>query len=123
MAGKHQEHDLLRLSLVFVWLYTALASFLEMEGRSAELFIGTVMEGSRLIPVLIWGGIAVDVALGVAMYLRPARLIYLLALMFMLLMTLVATILSPALWLEPLGPLTKNVPIAAILLVLARRKP
>lgn len=123
MASKHQEHDLLRLSLVFVWLYTALASFLAMEGRSAELFIGTVMEGSRLIPVLIWGGIAVDVALGVAMYLRPARLIYLLALMFMLLMTLMATILAPALWLEPLGPLTKNVPIAAILLVLARRKP
>lgn len=123
MAGKHQEHDLLRLSLVFVWLFTALVSLLELNGRSAELFIGTVMEGSRLIPMLIWGGIAVDVALGVAMYLRPARLIYLLALMFMLLMTLVATILSPALWLEPLGPLTKNVPIAAILLVLARRKP
>jgi len=123
MTDKHSERDLLRLSLVFVWLYTALASFLELEGRSAELFLGTVMEGSRFIPVLIWGGIAVDVALGVAMYLRPARLIYLLALMFMLLMTLVATMLAPALWLEPLGPLTKNVPIAAILLVLARRKP
>ncbi len=123
MTDKHSERDLLRLSLVFVWLYTALASFLELEGRSAELFLGTVMEGSRFIPVLIWGGVAVDVALGVAMYLRPARLIYLLALMFMLLMTLVATMLAPALWLEPLGPLTKNVPIAAILLVLARRKP
>ncbi len=122
MAGKHQEHDLLRLSLVFVWLCTALVSLMELNGRSTELFLGSVLEGSRFIPLLIWSGIVVDVALGVAMYLRPARLIYLLALMFMLLMTLVATILSPALWLEPLGPLTKNVPIAAILLVLARRK-
>ena len=38
----------------------------------------------------------------------------------MLLMTGVATAIDPSLWLHPLGPLTKNVPIAALLLVLAR---
>jgi hypothetical protein len=38
----------------------------------------------------------------------------------MLLMTLVATILYPSLWLHPLGPLTKNIPAAAALLILAK---
>jgi hypothetical protein len=30
-------------------------------------------------------------------------------------MTAVATFLQPALWLQPLGPLLKNLPIAALL--------
>lgn len=122
MADQHREFEWLRLSLVFVWLCTALVSFLELNGRSVELLQGTALEGSRFIPALIWSGIMVDVTLGVALCLRPSRRIYLAALGVMLLMTVVATVLSPGLWLEPLGPLTKNVPIAAILLVLARSK-
>ncbi len=38
----------------------------------------------------------------------------------MLLMTVAATILIPGLWLHPLGPLTKNVPIAVALWILSR---
>lgn len=41
----------------------------------------------------------------------------------MLLMTFTATLLVPALWLHPLGPLTKNLPIAVALLLLARHPP
>ena len=37
----------------------------------------------------------------------------------MLVMTALASVLDPSLWLHPLGPLTKNVPIAAALWVLA----
>ena len=122
MVKKDKSLDLLRLSLVFVWLYTALASFLELDGRSIGLFQGTMLEGSRFIPWLIWSGIAVDVALGAALCLRPSRRTYLAALAVMLLMTVVATVLSPGLWLDPLGSLTKNLPIAAILIVLARSK-
>lgn len=121
MADEQREQAWLRFSLVFVWLFTALVSFLELDGRSASLFQGTSLEGSRIIPWLIWSGIAVDLALGAAMLLRPARRTYLLALVFMLLMTVVATVLSPGLWLHPLGPLTKNIPIGAILIVLARK--
>ena len=122
MTDQHREREWLRLSLVFVWLLTALVSFFELDGRSVALFEGTALEGSRFIPALIWSGIVVDLVLSVALCLRPARWIYLVALWVMLLMTIVATVLSPGLWLHPLGPLTKNIPIAAILLVLARSK-
>ena len=123
MADQQREHQWLRLSLVAVWLITGLVSFLELEGRSVGLFQGTLLEGSRFIPWLIWSGIAVDLALGVALCLRPLRRTYLAALAVMLLMTVVATVLSPGLWLDPLGSLTKNIPIAAILIVLARSQP
>jgi len=38
----------------------------------------------------------------------------------MLLMTLATTVLLPTLWLHPLGPLLKNLPIAALLWALAQ---
>jgi hypothetical protein len=45
----------------------------------------------------------------------PGRFSAALALGGMALMTLVATALLPRLWLDPLGPLLKNLPIAALL--------
>ena len=41
----------------------------------------------------------------------------------MVLMTLLATAIDPGGWLHPLGPLSKNLPIAAALLVLWRQDP
>lgn len=122
MTDQQREHAWLRLSLVLVWLATALVSSLERDGRSVALFQGSVLEGSHFVPWLIWSGIVVDVALGAALCLRPVRRTYLAALGVMLLMTVIATVLSPGLWLDPLGSLTKNIPIAAILLVLAQSK-
>lgn len=49
-----------------------------------------------------------------------SRPVYLAALLLMLLMTVVASVLDPSLWLHPLGPLTKNLPIGAALWGLAR---
>lgn len=54
-------------------------------------------------------------ALGLALLLRPGRAIYLSALLLMTAMTVIGTALQPTLWLHPLGPLLKNLPIAAML--------
>ena len=115
-----RDHHLLRYSLVFVWLTTALVSVWELQGQSLQLLAG--LDGSTpwLKPALILSGALVDLVLGLWLWLRPGRTAYRLALAAMLLMTGVATAIDPALWLHPLGPLTKNVPIAALLLVLAR---
>jgi hypothetical protein len=56
------------------------------------------------------------------MWIKPGRTVYLAALGTMVVMTLAATAVAPALWLHPLGPLTKNVPIAVALWVLARAR-
>ncbi|MDP2033673.1 MAG: DoxX-like family protein [Polaromonas sp.] len=119
----NRDQQWLRLSIVAVWLATAIVSLWELEGQSAELLLAAGVQDPLLTRVLILSGAGVDAALGLALLLRPARWNYLAALGVMGLMTVVATVIEPSLWLHPLGPLTKNLPIAAILLVLARIKP
>lgn len=95
---------LLRWSLIAVWLGTAGVSLLELDGQSAGLLHAAGLSQPLLVRALVVGGAAADLALGVALWLRPRRSTYLAALALMLLMTLAATALLPALWLHPLGP-------------------
>ncbi len=122
--GNHASEQAARYmhaSLVVVWLGTALVSALDYFGLS-----GLRHEGARLLAdggildarwqaLLIWSGLLADLALGLALLLRPGRASYLTALLLMTAMTVIGTALQPALWLHPLGPLLKNLPIAAML--------
>nr|WP_060985708.1 DoxX-like family protein [uncultured Acidovorax sp.] len=115
--------QLLRASLVVVWLATAVVSVWELHGQSRELLAGlpTAWAGGHALwlpTAIILAGAAADAVLGLWLALRPGRKAYGAALLMMLAMTLLATAIQPAWWLHPLGPLTKNLPIAAILWVL-----
>lgn len=119
----HASARLLRASLVVVWLATAVVSVWELHGQSRELLAGlpTAWVGGHapwLPTAIILAGAAADAALGLWLALRPGRKAYGAALLMMLAMTLLATAIHPAWWLHPFGPLTKNLPIAAILWVL-----
>lgn len=115
--------QLLRASLVVVWLVTGVVSLIELRGQSAALLAAAGMTNPLWIEALIWGGAALDVALGLALWLMPRASVYWCALVSMTAMTLVATVLSPTLWLHPLGPLLKNIPLAAMLWVLIQKDP
>jgi hypothetical protein len=123
MTLSARDQQWLRLSIVAVWLATAVVSVRELEGQSASLLLAAGVQDPALVRLLVLSGAGADAALGLALLLRPARWSYLAALAVMALMTAVATALEPGLWLHPLGPLTKNLPIAAILLILARTRP
>ncbi len=108
-------------SLVTVWLWTAFVSAQQAHGLSLEL----VSLQGRIPPEwrqpIIWSGIAADLVLGLWMALRPGRLAYLSAFGMTLMMTVVGTWVDTALWLHPLGVLSKNLPILALLWLLAER--
>lgn len=119
----HASARLLRASLVVVWLATAVVSVWELHGQSRELLAGlpTAWAGGHALwlpTAIILAGAAADAVLGLWLALRPGRKAYGAALLMMLIMTLLATAIQPAWWLHPFGPLTKNLPIAAILWVL-----
>ena len=95
----------------------------ELHGQSRELLAGlpTAWAGGHALwlpTAIILAGAAADAVLGLWLALRPGRKAYGAALLMMLVMTLLATAIHPAWWLHPFGPLTKNLPIAAILWVL-----
>lgn len=115
-----RDHRLLRHSLVAVWIGTAVASAVEWQGASQALLVQAGLQSHAWMHVWIGGGIAADAALGLALWCRPGRATYAAALGWMVAMTAVATALLPGLWLDPLGPLLKNLPMAALLVVLWR---
>ena len=123
MTRGADDDRLLRLSLVAVWLFTAFASIVELNGQSRQVLVDAgIASPPWLVQSLILGGAAADLVIGLALWLRPGRASYLAALGLMLLMTALATFLKPTLWLHPLGPLLKNLPIAALLWHLYRRR-
>lgn len=122
MKDSVAQERLLRLSLVAVWLFTAVASIVELNGQSRQVLAAAGIASPQwLVQGLIIGGAAADLAVGIALWRWPGRASYAAALALMLVMTLVATVLQPGLWLHPLGPLLKNIPIAVLLWHLYRR--
>lgn len=123
MAMNVAQRRALQASLIAVWLGTAAVSALEARGQSLQLMQDAGVQHPGWQAVGIWGGIALDTVLGLAMCWRPQRATWIAALVAMGFMTAVATVLAPGLWLHPLGPLLKNLPIAAMLWVLIQDDP
>lgn len=122
MTNTSSDDRLLRLSLVAVWLVTAVVSLVELDGQSRQVLAQAgISSPPWLVQWLIVGGAIADLVIGLAIWLRPGRVSYVAAFVVMLVMTVVATALQPSLWLHPLGPLLKNLPIAALLWHLYRR--
>lgn len=115
--------QLARYSLILVWLWTAVVSLQQIDGMSLALLQGQTLIPAALFPWVIWGGAITDLVLGVLMAWRPGRRVYLAALLMTLVMTVIGSVASPALWLHPLGPLSKNLPILALLWILAQESP
>ena len=113
---------LLHAALVVTWLGTALASAVEWQGQSVALLARAGVTCMATAHAIVAGGIAADLAIGLALWWRPGRPSYLAALLGMGAMTVAATLLLPGLWLDPLGSLLKNLPIAAALLTLIRQE-
>lgn len=115
MSPRHRR--LARASLVTLWLGTAAVSLIGWHGASRDLLTGTLLPPAWH-DAAIAAGSAADLALGLALWRWDRPAVYRACLALVGVMTVVATVLQPALWLHPLGPLSKNLPIAALLLVL-----
>jgi DoxX-like family len=112
----------LRASVIAVWVLSACISLWELNGQSRELLRSAGLHDVGWAHAITWSGAVVDAALAFLMWRFPGKFAYSVALWVMLAMTLIATLLVPGLWLHPLGPLTKNIPIGVILWILMKVK-
>jgi hypothetical protein len=114
--------DLARASLVLLWWGTVAASLHDGGAAGIAMLQSAtgIRHGTALALVLL--GSAWDAAIGLLLLLRPGALTYRLAAAGVIGMTLAATALMPALWLDPLGALLKNLPVLALLAGMAREE-
>lgn len=115
------EQTLLRASLILVWWITVAASLWEWNGQSLELLRAGGVSSTSLAHALIAAGTGLDAVLALALMCWPGRWVYALTAAAVVLLTLLASLLLPQLWLHPIGPLSKNLPILAALWTLWRR--
>jgi hypothetical protein len=109
----------LRIGLAFIWIATAIISaFVYPLEKSAGMVAGLGVTGWQA-NALVYAGAAVDGILGFALLfnIRPS-LIGLLQIVTIAIFTILASFAIPEAWIDPLGPLTKNVAVVLATLVM-----
>ena len=110
---------LLRWSVAFVWIATGIVSLgLYPIAASYELLAQAGIPAA-LAPWLLYGAASLDLLLGVAIVLaRRRRWLWRLQIAIIVLYSGIITVALPQFWLHPFGPVTKNLPLLALLLAL-----
>jgi hypothetical protein len=103
----------LRYALALFWILSAITGMLDVRGWGV-LLVNQLSIGMGLALFVVGAACIINavVALFVFRAWKPRRLAAV-QLVLVLAYTAIATLLFPSLWLEPLGPLLKNVPILA----------
>lgn len=109
----------LRLSIAFVWIATAIVSaFVYPAAQSFELLARTGIP-PPLQPLMLYGAAAFDLLLGLGiLFLRRRRWLWLAQLALIGFYTVVIAFKLPAFLVHPYGPLTKNLPMLAAIWML-----
>jgi uncharacterized protein YbjT (DUF2867 family) len=111
---------LLRASLAAVWIVTGIVSFGVYPVSDSYALLQRAGVPAAWQPPALYGAAALDVLLGVLTLwpLRRQRWLWGAQMALIALYTLIISVRLPEYWLHPYGPLSKNLPILAVLIVL-----
>lgn len=104
-----------RLSLGFLWVFTGITSQFFAQDIGYEVLAAGGITGS-LANFSILSGSVLDVVIGIWLVAGfKLKLCYLVQLAVIVSYTLLLSIIEPAFWLHPFGPLTKNIPLLVMI--------
>jgi uncharacterized protein YbjT (DUF2867 family) len=110
---------LLRLALAFVWLIAGIVSLGIYPVEQSYALLAAVGITGVWAPIALYGASLLDLALGVAtLALRQARRLWQFQITVILIYSAVITWYLPEFWVHPFGPIAKNIPILALLVLL-----
>jgi len=112
---------LLRLTLAFVWLFTALISACN-QAESLRLLADAGLPLAWHTAAL-WAGVGLDTLFGVLTLCWPSRRLWQAQITLILAYSIFISLQIPVWWWHPFGPVSKNLPILAILGLLAALTP
>lgn len=110
---------LLRLTIAAIWLIAGLVSLAPHSVEQGLELLRSIGIPPTLAPLALFGAASLDLAFGIWTLLpwRP-RGLWSAQILLVVAYTLIITFYLPQLWLEPFGPVAKNLPILAVLLFL-----
>ena len=107
---------LLRAAIAAVWIFSGIVSLGLSPVQESMTMLARVGLAS---PLALYGAAALDIALGFAIYLvRRRRWLWRMQIALILGYSAIIAVWLPELWLHPFGPLLKNLPMLAAILVL-----
>jgi uncharacterized protein YbjT (DUF2867 family) len=111
-------HPVLRAALAFLWIWTALVSFGLYPVRDSHALLARVGLHGALATMALYGAALLDLLLGVLTLAAPARWrrpVWMAQLALIAGYTVLITLFLPEYWLHPYGPISKNVPLLALI--------
>ncbi|MHC9509729.1 DoxX-like family protein [Kangiella sp. M94] len=116
-----KDHTLLtlaRYSLALLWIFTGLTSIYFDYKTGYELLINFGFSDS-ITRTLIYSGAVLDIGLGLWLLSnKQMKLCYVMQIVVITSYTILLTIIEPSYWLHPFGPVSKNLPIIMLILIL-----
>lgn len=114
---------LARLAMALLWLWTAYVSWFGWPHQDSLAWLAACGIPASLQTPVLAGASMLDAAIGIALLCTARRWLWLLQLMLVGSYTAAMSACLPEFWLHPFGPLSKNWPILALLLLLWRLHP
>ncbi|MSO13277.1 SDR family oxidoreductase [Rickettsiales endosymbiont of Trichoplax sp. H2] len=103
--------------LAFFWLYSGILPFFQHE--QTIIIIKQILRSNYLSSIVFYSSCFVDIIIGITLLFRyKTHIIYIGQIIIISIYTCILTIFLPKLWLEPLGPIIKNIPIILLLSIL-----
>lgn len=110
---------MLRWSVAAVWIVTGLVSLGLYPTAESYALLARVGVSPAWAPLMLYGAALLDLALGIGiLLLRRRSWLWLAQIALMLGYTAIITVRLPEFWLHPFGPLLKNLPLLAVLVLL-----
>lgn len=104
---------LLRLCIAFIWIFSGVISFVSAQSQGFLLLQATGIDPGWQA-TLLYGGASIDILLGLTtLFNYRLRMTGLWQTIFILTYTIIASVYFPTIWLSPLTPIAKNIPLLA----------
>lgn len=108
---------LAKISLAFLWMFTGLTSLFFSPKLGFNLLENVNITGINAI-LLVYSGVLLDITLGIwVLSSWKIKICYTIQFFTIITYTILLSIIDPSFWLHPFGPLTKNLPILVLILM------
>lgn len=109
---------LFRLALAFLWIATGIISLWIYPHQESALLLSQVGISSVYTMPILYAASGLDLSIGIATITHPSRRLWLAQLLVIFMYSIIIGVCLPEFLIHPFGPILKNIPILAILLVL-----